>query len=149
MFYTFDLCYCVWIFCIKHTLNDVFIISKFELIISFKYLIAHYKKLISLTSSRIVSRFIKHEQTKKLIIHAISGRQISVNKFYGGEVLHSLCYIQTVCDKHFHCGHLCLNKNLSLLYIFHRFQKVKVFAIYTCIRSNCLITLYSNSKNII
>lgn len=61
MFYIFDLCYCVWIFCIKYILNDVFIILKFELIISFKYLIVYYKKLISLILSSIVSWFIKYE----------------------------------------------------------------------------------------
>lgn len=61
MFYIFDLCYCVWIFCIKYILNDVFIILKFELIISFKYLIVYYKKLISLILSCIVSWFIKYE----------------------------------------------------------------------------------------
>lgn len=55
MFYIFDLCYCVWIFCIKYILNDVFMILKFELIISFKYLIVYYKKLISLILSSIVS----------------------------------------------------------------------------------------------
>lgn len=61
MFYIFDLCYCVWVFCIKYIFNDVFIILKFELIISFKYLIVCYKKLISLILSSIVSWFIKYE----------------------------------------------------------------------------------------